>query len=756
MAGSGSFSSNIYYGAANNRWLVFNWWIISQDIINNQTTIGWEVVGGGTGGYHVSGPIRATIEGEQVLNYTGRINLYSGTVVGSGTKVIAHNNDGIKNFTASAEGAIYVTSINVWGSGSWDLTVIPRYPTVTNSIATANIRTRQVSVNWSSSATADAVQYSLNGGAWTATSGNPYVVVNLTPNTAYTIRTRARRQDNGLWGETSTLSFTTLREPYISAPANINFTLQPAQLASGNNLELTIYNPDNFRIVADLKTGNVIRATREIASGTAINVRLTQSEIDAIYAASPNSSTIAFSIDIKGFTGTTQIGTTQNKTGTITFPSNIDTNPTFTDFDFEDTNTDTIALTGNNQIIINGYSDIQTTVSVANKAIAKKSASMVSYRTMIGSKDNSGNFSDVAPVFMNIPAVDSSAIVVAAIDSRGFQTTATKVATFKNYSIPVIANFVATRQDGAGQTIYFEVNGTFWNEDFGAITNTIIGFEYRYRKGTEEWQPWSSIMTGITVNPNGTFKNNTNGSNYFPDTFDNVAYTIQVRAIDRISSISASSAVNSGIPNEATRKNPNGYYSTGKNKFPRAGDNIAYDILGDVLIEGNLFADNIGKGIHRVGDIIMSASPTNPSAKYGGTWAVWSAGRVPMGMGSNGTTNYTTVEATGGADSVALSVANLAAHGHSFTGGYTDVQGWHAHMLAGVAGGAEYIPPYSAISGNYTDTGPNAAYRYAPNTLGSGNHSHNVYGTVANNGSGTAHENRTSFQTCYIWKKTAD
>ena len=56
--------------------------------------------------------------------------------------------------------------------------------------------------------------------------------------------------------------------------------------------------------------------------------------------------------------------------------------------------------------------------------------------------------------------------------------------------------------------------------------------------------------------------------------------------------------------------------------------------------------------IYPVGSIYMSVSHTSASAVAtalgGGTWVAWGAGRVPLGMGSNGTTNYTTVEATGG------------------------------------------------------------------------------------------------------------
>ncbi len=59
---------------------------------------------------------------------------------------------------------------------------------------------------------------------------------------------------------------------------------------------------------------------------------------------------------------------------------------------------------------------------------------------------------------------------------------------------------------------------------------------------------------------------------------------------------------------------------------------------------------NYLKTIYPVGAIYMSTSSINPGTLFGGTWAAWGQGRVPVGMGSNGTTNYTTVQSTGGSE----------------------------------------------------------------------------------------------------------
>ena len=51
-------------------------------------------------------------------------------------------------------------------------------------------------------------------------------------------------------------------------------------------------------------------------------------------------------------------------------------NPTFYNFIFEDINSTTVSLTGNNQNVIIGYSNVRATIPLEYKAIANKQATM--------------------------------------------------------------------------------------------------------------------------------------------------------------------------------------------------------------------------------------------------------------------------------------------------------------------------------------------------------------------------------------------
>lgn len=146
MARSGSFLTNGWTSDSGDVVkLKFEWEISSQAVANNTTTITWKLVGvRSKSAYVKAGGFKVVIDGETVYSKSTdyRIELYNGTVVASGTKVIAHNADGSRSFTASAEGGIYYYNVNCTGSGNFTIDQIPRasqpslvtYPETTNDV----------------------------------------------------------------------------------------------------------------------------------------------------------------------------------------------------------------------------------------------------------------------------------------------------------------------------------------------------------------------------------------------------------------------------------------------------------------------------------------------------------------------------------------------------------------------------------------------------------------------------------------------
>lgn len=88
------------------------------------------------------------------------------------------------------------------------LTQIPRYANFTEHYV-SDAGLNSISIKWNANVECDAVQYSLSGRNWISTSGLNYTIYNLTPNTQYSIRTRIRRADSGLWTESGYVYSTT-------------------------------------------------------------------------------------------------------------------------------------------------------------------------------------------------------------------------------------------------------------------------------------------------------------------------------------------------------------------------------------------------------------------------------------------------------------------------------------------------------------------------------------------------------------------
>lgn len=128
---SGSFNTTLYDGA----YLIFSWSIDSQDAVNNQTIISWNLKGAGikSGYWYKAGNFKVVINGITVYQSSTRIQLYSGTVVAQGKLAITHDSSGNKSFQASAEAGIYYTAVNVQGSRIWILPTIARNAYITNA-----------------------------------------------------------------------------------------------------------------------------------------------------------------------------------------------------------------------------------------------------------------------------------------------------------------------------------------------------------------------------------------------------------------------------------------------------------------------------------------------------------------------------------------------------------------------------------------------------------------------------------------------
>ena len=139
MASSGGFNTNKYYTSSSGSiGLNLTWYITSQSIETNTTTIRWELKSNGTMSRNmavIGGPIIVEIGGIRVLNQTGRFRVYGGgRYYQASTVTIQHEDDGSKIIDMSVEAALYNSQINCTGSSdNIVLDPIPRCIYITNA-----------------------------------------------------------------------------------------------------------------------------------------------------------------------------------------------------------------------------------------------------------------------------------------------------------------------------------------------------------------------------------------------------------------------------------------------------------------------------------------------------------------------------------------------------------------------------------------------------------------------------------------------
>jgi hypothetical protein len=166
------------------------------------------------------------------------------------------------------------------------------------------------------------------------------------------------------------------------------------------------------------------------------------------------------------------------------------------------------------------------------------------------------------------------------------------------------------------------------------------------------------------------------------------------------------------------------------------------------------------QAVYPVGSIyINAASSTNPSTLLGfGTWAVFGAGKVIVGLDS-GDALFDTLEETGGSKD-----ATLVSHTHGLSSGSTSSAGTHQHYFSNkVTSGSEgslSSSTYAASRGQY---GSDLGYDFAGVgteanvglTSNAGSHTHTLSGNTDSTGSSATNANVQPFIVVKMWKRTA-
>ncbi len=321
-----------------------------------QTTWNWEQWGANIT-YTVT--INGTKYTGTIANYDG----YSSVTLKSGTLSVAHNTDGNKSISYSfgvsdTSGQSY-TCGNASASGTMALSTIPRYLTITNLEITNKTETSIV-VKWATSDPRNGTYYSLdNGSTWigSATDGESlasdlksgtFNIANLTANQTYNLKVKIKRADSQLWTESGVVSFATYNYPHCT---------NTPDFVIGDRFTLDFYNPlgREIRVVGYAKSdgSQIFAGATTGKSLTGFSANDENGGANAQYASIPNAQSGLYQVVVycNGVEMTRDVGSTYKIRGTEA--------PTINAFDYIDTNSSVVKITGSEFKIVQNKSLLQ-------------------------------------------------------------------------------------------------------------------------------------------------------------------------------------------------------------------------------------------------------------------------------------------------------------------------------------------------------------------------------------------------------------
>lgn len=486
MATSGTFKTSAYDGAC----LQFDWSLKSQSTVNNQSVISWTLKGAGikSGYWYMAGPFKCTVNGTVVYQSNTRIKLYTGTVVASGELAIGHDTNGSKSFSAYAECAIYVTSVNCKGSGSWSLPDIGR-----------------------------ASQPSLN--TW----------------------------------------------PNNSPDFNIGDTIVVHM-----NRKSTV-----FTHTVVLKLGSY---SYTIGTGVTDNITLDTDKIaSSLYAQMPNSNAMTGEIAVTTYSGSTVIGTSS----CAIIAHVVNSNPTF-DVEYEDSNSKTVAITGDNQYIIRNNSTLKISVSNAQ---ALNSATLKSITAVVNGNAYTGTLNGSTGV-INVGVVNVSydtEVTVKLTDSRGNEGIREITVLVYDWTLPS-AIIKLNRKSNYYSDSILNVNANY--ASIGEKNEVTI--KYRTKKVSE-----SSYGNYATIQNNADI-------NFTAD--NKYEWNVQVEVSDLIGKTTYNLILSKGIPITYTDIKK---YSFGVNCFPKHDNSLE---VNGICLSGQVLYNSAGG---TAGNVTLADSAEN-------------------------------------------------------------------------------------------------------------------------------------------------
>ena len=448
----------------------------------------------------------------------------------------------------------------------------------------------------------------------------------------------------------------------------------------------------------------------------------------------PNATTAVGTLYCDTYSGSTLIGT-KSVSITLEIPASVVPSASYT---LADSNP---SIAGQFHAFIQSKTKLNVTVN-ANGAYG---STIVSITTSI----NGTTYTDASFTTEALAQSGTQSLTITVKDSRNRTKTITgtyEVETYKSPSVSLPSVFRCNSSGVASHTgtyVSVRMRASITSLDSSNDATILIQSKRKSETNYTTLRTWSG-----TYALNGTYVVGGSLSNQY-------AYDIRIVVSDYFETVYAYVDITTADTIFSIRNNGLGM-AIGKiceqDKFEVGWDAVFHE---DVSFEGDISFSTFAwlrDLVYPVGSIRMTTDSTGATTFLGGTWELWGAGRVPVGVDANDR-DFADPEQTGGAKTVSLVTANLPSHNHMLSSGTVTVQSDGAHT-------------HRAASGQYkTGSGSGSTYKYLTNggstdpaatdSQGAHTHSASLSGSTGSKGSGTAHSNVQPYITCYFYKRTA-
>ncbi len=409
----------------------------------------------------------------------------------------------------------------------------------------SNIAVDGAKITASSDVPCNIWEYSLDGGAnwisFSTTQGTTadVTLTGLTVNTMYTVSLRARKASNNLYGAANNVSFTTLGNTKINSvttfyPDNVNattITFSRTNYVATYRHRLEMKNGDDVIMYLDnisYTTGTAnetINVSSELRT-TLLNLIPSDSKTKAITLSMTTYDSYedgVYGTQIGPVSDATlTLGTTQENSGPILECSVIDSNSV------------TIALTGDNTKLIRNASTALCTLTASARNNATIKVNMIN---------------NLITTSYTYDKVAISSFVFFIRDSRGYDVTQTINPTMIEYTVPTCVSSAERVSPVSSNQIYLSFSGRYYNGYFGNTTNyNSLTVGYRFKSLDEE--EYSSLSTISNSNISTTSTSYASVPSLIPsDTFDYTkAYNLRIIVSDRINTVISDIIITKGVP----------------------------------------------------------------------------------------------------------------------------------------------------------------------------------------------------------------